>query len=56
MTAEFALAAKAFGTPNPDPSTKVVHVCGEKMDLSTDGSGRYVCTRCLQSGYLVPTN
>ena len=29
------------------------HVCGEYLTQS-DQKGRYVCTRCLQSGYLLP--
>lgn len=34
-------------------ANKPKHVCGELMVSLKDGSGRYTCTRCLQSGYLI---
>lgn len=49
-------AAPTAKSATPPTTAKPKHVCGQPLTPVKDGGGRYMCTRCLQSGYLLPTS
>lgn len=48
--ATYILTPKQTGTEAPKGAR---HVCGTPL-TPTKTAGRYTCTKCLQSGYLIP--